>query len=346
MIAGRRTICELFAGAGGAYLGAHRAGLRCLQAVEYDATAAACLTAATGGSLLPAHPAIGDRAPGVVRCMDVREWQPVPSWGWWASPPCQRHSSAGNGSGPDGFPMVFDALERAARTGSMPTWILAENVRGALTDGTIGEVVAELRQRFGHAGYWLVDCAELWLPQHRVRVVVWAGPLELPDLPLRYRPLTPAGLALGLWGALDGGRNSVANPTQERPRTTDEPAQTVGTRGNLMLDSGTTTERGGGAGHAGPWVVPCRTVSASESKGATTGYVRADGCDRANRASHDLRKYTGRRRLTVAECAALQGFPDGWPWQGTAEQRYRQVGNAVPPILAEWCWRHVAAHAT
>jgi hypothetical protein len=45
---------------------------------------------------------------------------------------------------------------------------------------------------------------------------------------------------------------------------------------------------------------------------------------------------TGRSALTVTECAVLQGFPPSWPFQGaTKSSRYRQVGNAVPPRLAE-----------
>lgn len=43
---------------------------------------------------------------------------------------------------------------------------------------------------------------------------------------------------------------------------------------------------------------------------------------------------TQRRRLTVEECATLQGFPAGYPFHGTKTCRYRQVGNAVPPPLA------------
>jgi DNA (cytosine-5)-methyltransferase 1 len=47
------------------------------------------------------------------------------------------------------------------------------------------------------------------------------------------------------------------------------------------------------------------------------------------------------RRLTVAELAALQGFRPDYPWHGTSPEQYRQVGDAVPPLLAA----HVCAAA-
>jgi site-specific DNA-cytosine methylase len=43
----------------------------------------------------------------------------------------------------------------------------------------------------------------------------------------------------------------------------------------------------------------------------------------------------GRRRLTPDECAALQGFAPGRKFVGNKESVYRQIGNAVPPPLAE-----------
>ena len=40
-------------------------------------------------------------------------------------------------------------------------------------------------------------------------------------------------------------------------------------------------------------------------------------------------------RLTIAELATLQGFPNGFVWTGTKTDQARQVGNAVPPIMAQ-----------
>jgi len=326
------TALEFFAGCGGAALGLHRAGWRHLACIERDPAAAASLAAA-------GFPALQ---------VDVRAVDLSPFAGrvdlLWASPPCQPGSTAGKRLGADdardGWPSTWAAVD-AVR----PTWLLAENVLGWTYHarecridgehaGCVGctwerSVLPELRARFAFSGAWRIDAADHGTPQHRRRVILWGGPIPLsPPSPTHGDPADEDTANRGLlpWGTV---RDAV---------------------GETLLDPATCEVRAcypcdgsHGRACAEPYRAesPAPTVTTTEVKGTRAHAPEWSFHGGPDRASDAAFLVAGVRRIEVAEGLALQGLPADWPLQGTREEQYRQVGNAVPPAMSEALGRAV-----
>ena len=340
---------ELFAGAGGAALGLERAGLHHAALCEWDRDACATLRAA----------GLGPVVEGDVRDLDAiaAAIGADPIDVLWSSFPCQAFSLAGKRRGAaderNGWPWTTAAIDRFR-----PAWLLGENVRGLLLhtggcafaggqEGLFSRpdpmrcpgcyfervILPDLRRRFAHVGWWLLDAADYGVPQHRRRVILWAGPCPLAEpTPThglgRAAPWVSMGSALPHVAVFIGAGANPSKKGRPQDRTerdlTHEPSTTI------------TAEV---IGNAGPWAIvdqilskPNPTVTAvGEEKGSGSG----GNLEKMQWASDALYLSTGRRRLTPTECAILQDFPADHPFQGGIGSQYRQVGNAVPPKLAE-----------
>jgi DNA (cytosine-5)-methyltransferase 1 len=318
---------SLFTGAGGFDLGAHSAGIEVVRGVELDPHAQATASA-TGLPCILAD--VGDVA------AVVADLPPISLV--FGGPPCQPFSRAGAQRGGedarDGFPATL-AILRTLR----PAWAVLENVGGFLDacfDDYRHKLLSDLRELFPAVVVWRLDAADYGVPQHRRRCFIVCGPRALraptpthaehADLFGQVKPWRSWGEALGMRGELDSSQTTPGAGGARvpcRPIPPHEPSPTVrAQQGTGLVLRPELLDR------------PAPTVSTAEVKGtrasAKSGWSFHGGPDRASDA---LFLATG-RRLTIAECAALQAFPDGHPFQGPSEARYRQIGNAVPPPLA------------
>jgi len=328
------TLLELFSGCGGAALGLARAGWEHLACIERDDAAAETLAAA-GLPVLHA---------------DVRDVHYRPFAGrtdlLWASPPCQAGSTAGKRRGVNddrnGWPWTLDVIDTVK-----PTWFLAENVLGwtyhrkgcdrrghdLTCTGCYwsGWLFPQLRQRFPFVGSWVMNAADYGTPQHRRRVILWAGPLPLSQSPpapshadTDVRTLGPGEQP---WVSM---AESVGDTLNRQSCDWRRCYPCDGTHGRACTESDRIAR-------------PSPALTASESRGtranAKAGWSFNGGPDRASDAAFLI---AGIRRVSLDEALTLQGFPPDWPMRGGIGDQYRQLGNAVPPQLSEAAGRAIA----
>ena len=89
------------------------------------------------------------------------------------------------------------------------------------------------------------------------------------------------------------------------------------------------------------------------SSGGRVGFFRRLAWDRPSPTlvTSPVQKATGLchpdelRPLTVREYARVQEFPDGYPFQGSVANKYKQIGNAVPLSLGEAAGRALLTYA-
>jgi DNA (cytosine-5)-methyltransferase 1 len=343
-------VVDLYAGAGGLSLGFARAGCDVVLAVEAERRAARSYSANHKRTLV-LHERIG---PGWNLVDRLKETLEDPTCDILiGGPPCQGWSTLGPRGGTQRRALLNACVEHFVDQVRhlAPAAVVMENVRGlAVKDG--GSHLRHVIQRLRRAGYRVsvhdVSAADFGVPQLRHRLFVVA---VRSSLSVQYQ-LTPSHSAsdhVSVWDAIgdlpsldSGGATSEYLPA----KTTFQRELRNGCTELLWHQSPSHSERtllilralrGEGASRT---AVECEVE-------LTSGFHNTYGRLWSDRPAPAVTSSAGRvssgrnahpfddRALTPREAARLQTFPDSYMWIGERWPVYGQIGNAVPPILAE-----------
>jgi DNA (cytosine-5)-methyltransferase 1 len=358
----KRTALSLFSGPGGMDLGLERAGWTVLAQIELDPESVETLNLESerrGSSTRVIAARIEDVDPGDLRDgLRLAQGELELMAG---GPPCQPFTTHGLRQAARDprveslFPSYFRFVDAF-----QPRALLLENVDGFLSaslrhrplaergkdhDPLAGDeekgsflrwFVDQLRD-LGYAVSWgVVEAAEYGVPQFRQRAVLIGvrgnDPCFLP-------PPSYGGRGQPAYRTLEDGLANVDDPGPIQPLSERkvEVYRRIPPGGNWRdlppEDRADTMGRayeaeGGLSGwwRRLAWEKPAPTILGMPDH-SSTGLIHPDEV----------------RCLSVNECAALQTFPPEFRFAGRPRSQYQQIGNAVPPLLAEHLGKRLMA---
>lgn len=255
-----------------------------------------------------------------------------------ASPPCQTFSPAGKGSGRKAMGDVLEAVrylddylpinhyqhlidvaqDTDPRTALVltplayalrdePEYIAWEQVPAVLP---IWEAAADVLRKRGYSvATGNVQAEQYGVPQTRKRAILAAR--------------------------RDGKEARLPVPTHSKyyPRNPEKLDPGVKPWVSMAEALGTTLYLQGNQNAASyKWVLRSNygTGGDSSQRGERTSYQPSPTI-----TSKADRMKMGERGITLEEAAVLQTFPPDYPFQGTKGQKFLQLGNAIPPVLAK-----------
>lgn len=355
---GHPLAVDLFSGAGGLGAGVEAAGWTVVAAADHDKVALETHRSNFRGLAFDVDMSVQDQVAAFINRI-----QPLGIDLVAGGPPCQPFSRAGRAKIRSlvnkGVRSEEDVRKELWRSfinvvlGVMPRAVLMENV----PDMAIGDdlaIIREIATLLESAGYnvdyRLLDAWQYGVPQHRKRFILQArndGTLPIWPEPSGNRPTVRDAIAdlpplRGTTGAremcyigepssvlakaLRGNRNNdVIYDHMTRPvRDDDREAFELMTSSTLYSDlperlrryrSDTFNDKYKRLG----WDDLSRTI---------TAHIAKDGYWYIHPTEH--------RTLTVREAARIQTFADDFRFAGTRSDAFRQIGNAVPPILGRY----------
>lgn len=345
---------DIFSGAGGMSLGASQAGIDVRLAIEVDPHAAA-----TYSRNHPHTKMLNENIQKFNR-IDLRHGRAERIL--FGGPPCQGFSTSNQKtrslSNQDNW--LFHEFIRIAASWK-PEWIVFENVRG-MTETEHGvflsEIITHLERLKYTVVFWILNSADYGIPQKRFRLFIIGsrhGRKPSQPNPTHPNPIT-VNEAIHDLPDLQNGSNLLVSRYKSRPKS--EYAKMM--RGNLTKctnhqitrNAPHIIERYKHIPQGGNWEdIPLELMhNYTDCTRCHTGIYHRLAPDSPSIVIGNYRKNmlihpTQDRGLSVREAARLQSFPDWYTFEGSIGFQQQQVGNAVPPLLAQKVFEAIT-HAT
>lgn len=230
--------------------------------------------------------------------------------------PCQGFSVANWGRTiTDERNKLYREMVRVIRD-KQPKFFIAENVKGIVSLGK-GEVLKRIIQDFEATGYrvvWKVlNSADFGVPQKRMRFVMLGIRQDLvvdnvpfPPESTHRNPKGKDNVDLPDWVTVGEALAHFPDP-EDAPDIPNHDYSKYKLRFNGHL------------GHR--YIDPDQPAPTVTGRGDDKGGVVV------------LHHPGNKRRMSARELAAVQSFPDDFVFEGTRTSAYRQIANAVPPLL-------------
>jgi len=343
------TVIDLFAGAGGLSLGAQNAGLEIVVAIEKDKD-----FALTFKKNHPTSIVINDD----IRNIDTQTLNIKP-FIIFGGPPCQGFSISNtvtrNLKNKNNY--LFEEFVRFVREFS-PEWFLFENVEGIVSFNK-GATVKHIEQCFGDLDYTVsskVVCASDYdVPQNRNRFIMVGNKsgicFEFPEE--QKTKITVAEAIsdlpdLGNGQKLERGeyKNSGSTYAKKMRKGSKNPVQNYVSR-----NADYVIERYSYIGQGQNWrAIPEHLMlNYKNRKNCHSGIYKRLDPDKPSVVISNYRKNMlihpiQNRGLSVREAARLQSFPDTFVFEGSIMKIQQQIGNAVPPLMAEAIFKKILSY--